>query len=69
MNPWFSQRSLAIRKIFLISFLDFPTDDNLVDFGQHSLFALIFLSTIYALLSLSALAGNSIVIWIISKEK
>ncbi len=44
-------------------------DENFVDFGQHSLFTLIFLSTIYAILSLSALAGNSIVIWIISKRK
>jgi hypothetical protein len=41
---------------------------NKVDFGQHSVFTIVFLSIVYAILSLSAFTGNSLVIWIISKN-
>jgi hypothetical protein len=39
-----------------------------VDFGRHSVSTIVFLSIIYAILSLSAFSGNSLVIWIISKS-
>ena len=38
-----------------------------VNFGQHNLTAIILLSLIYGLLSLTACVGNLLVIWIIGK--
>jgi hypothetical protein len=42
-------------------------DSGNVDFSQHSVSTIVFLSIVYALLSLSAFSGNSLVVWIISK--
>ena len=51
----------------LVCFFSGTIDGAKVDFGLHSTYTIIFLSTIYIILSLSAFSGNSIVIWIISK--
>jgi hypothetical protein len=57
-----------MRKLTTPILMSDTLDAAKVDFGRHSVSTIVFLSIIYAILSLSAFSGNSLVIWIISKS-
>ena len=59
----------SIDKITFEILLDYEGDISQVkvDFGAHSVWTIVAFSLVYAVLSLTAFLGNSLVIWVICK--